>query len=73
MLSAGAGQTLQVTFTPTDTVDYTNATATVTINVNQATPTITWATSADISYGTALNATQLNATGSVAGTRSTIR
>ena len=66
VLSAGASQALQVTFTPTDTVDYTAATDTVSINVNKATPTITWATPADITSGTALSATQLNATGSVA-------
>ena len=34
----------------------------------KATPTITWATPADIVYGTALSATQLNATASVPGT-----
>ena len=34
----------------------------------KATPTITWATPADITYGTALGATQLNATASVPGT-----
>ena len=43
MLGAGASQALQVTFTPTDTTDYTTATATVSITVNQAEPTITWA------------------------------
>jgi hypothetical protein len=36
--------------------------------VTKATPTITWATPADLVYGTALSATQLNATASVAGT-----
>ncbi|MFD2515234.1 MBG domain-containing protein [Pontibacter locisalis] len=35
--------------------------------VEKATPTITWANPADISYGTALSATQLNATASVPG------
>lgn len=59
--------TLSVTFTPTDTTDYTTATATVTLTVSQATPTITWPTPAAITYGTALSATQLNATSSVAG------
>ena len=50
-----AGPVLSVTFTPTDTTDYTSATATVTINVlDKATPTITWANPADITYGTAL-------------------
>ena len=62
VLNAGAAQTLSVTFTPTDAANYTTATATVTINVLKATPTITWATPADITYGTALGATQLNAT-----------
>jgi hypothetical protein len=66
VLSAGS-QTLTVTFTPTDTTDYTTATETVSLTVNQATPTIAWATPAAIAYGTALSATQLNATASVAG------
>ena len=60
-------QTLSVTFTPTDTTDYTSATASVTLTVNQATPTITWATPAAIVYGTALSSTQLDATASAAG------
>ncbi len=77
VLKAGNGQTLSVTFTPTDTTDYTTATATAVINVQQATPTITWANPAAITAGTALSGTQLDATsswtvggvnGSVAGT-----
>ena len=60
--------TLSVTFTPNDTADYTTATKIVSLVVSQATPVITWATPASISYGTALNATQLNATASVPGT-----
>src|SRR4029077_9591233 len=68
VLNAGAAQTLSVTFTPTDAANYTTATQTVAINVSKATPTITWATPASISYGTALGATQLNATASVPGT-----
>ena len=60
-------QTLSVTFTPTDTTDYTTATATVQLTVNQATPTITWATPAPINYGTALSGTQLDASASVPG------
>ena len=63
----GGQQTLSVTFTPTDSTDYTTATATVTLTVTKATPTITWAAPAAITYGTALSATQLNATASVAG------
>jgi hypothetical protein len=38
------------------------------INVLKATPVITWPTPADITYGTALSATQLNATTNVPGT-----
>ena len=64
----GAGsQTLSVTFTPTDTTDYSTATATVILVVNKAAPTITWANSVAITYGTALSATQLDATASVTG------
>jgi Bacterial Ig-like domain (group 3)/FG-GAP-like repeat/Abnormal spindle-like microcephaly-assoc'd, ASPM-SPD-2-Hydin len=66
VLTAGA-QTLSVTFTPTDTTDYTGASGMVTLTVNKATPTITWATPAAITYGTALSATQLDATASTAG------
>ena len=61
-------QTLTVTFTPTDTADYTPATATVTLTVNQAPLTINWARPAAISYGTALSATQLDASSTAAGT-----
>jgi hypothetical protein len=41
---------------------------TQTLTVGKATPTITWANPADITYGTALGAGQLNATASVPGT-----
>jgi hypothetical protein len=57
-----------VTFTPTDAANYTTATATTTINVLKANSTITWSAPADITYGTALSATQLNATANVPGT-----
>jgi hypothetical protein len=60
--------TMTVTFTPTDTTDYKTTTATVTLTVNQATPTITWANPAAITFGNALSATQLDATSKVAGT-----
>src|SRR5207245_139344 len=56
------------TFTTTDAANYTTATTSVTITVVKATPTITWPTPANIVYGTALSATQLNATTSVLGT-----
>ncbi len=67
--AAGTTETLSVTFTPTDATDYTTATATTTLTVNaKITPTITWDKPADITYGTALSGTQLDAKASVAGT-----
>ena len=36
----GAGQTLSVTFTPSDSVDYSTVSATTTITVTKATPTL---------------------------------
>jgi hypothetical protein len=66
VLTAGL-QSLSVSFTPTDTTDYNTASATVTLTVNKATPAITWATPAPITYGTALSATQLDASSTVAG------
>ena len=66
-LSAG-NHTLKADFTPTDTTNYTTASATANIVVTKATPTVTWATPAAIVYGAALSTTQLNATASVPGT-----
>jgi len=66
-LNAGS-QTLSVLFTPTDTNNYETASASVTLVVQRATPVITWSQPAGIVYGTALDATQLNATADVAGT-----
>ena len=64
----GAGtQTLSVTFTPTDTANYTTVTATARLVVNKAASTLTWATPAAIIYGTALSSTQLNASSNVPG------
>jgi hypothetical protein len=65
---ASGNQMLSVIFTPSDTADYSTATKTVSLTVNQATPTITWAAPASITYGTALSPTQFNATASVPGT-----
>ncbi|MGO9516627.1 MAG: Ig-like domain repeat protein [Candidatus Korobacteraceae bacterium] len=67
VLSVGT-QTLSVSFTPTNTADYTTATQTVQLLVNQAAPTVSWSTPAAISYGTALSGTQLDASSSVPGT-----
>ncbi len=68
VLHAGPGQVLSASFAPTDTQDFNPATVTALINVQKATPTITWATPARITYGTALSPSQLDATASVAGT-----
>jgi hypothetical protein len=67
VLKAGT-QTLSLTFTPTDTTDYTKAADSVQLTVNKGTPVITWATPAAITYPTALSATQLDASANVPGT-----
>src|SRR5262249_797575 len=54
--------TLSVPFTPTDTTDYTSASASVTLTVDKATPTVTWADPAAIVYGPPLSTTHLTAT-----------
>ncbi|MBT0895788.1 hypothetical protein KI811_18470, partial [Geobacter hydrogenophilus] len=63
-------QTLSASFAPTDTTNYNGATASVGLPVvAKQVPTITWTAPAAITYGTALSATQLNASaGTVAGT-----
>ena len=51
ILNASQGQTLAVTFSPADTVDYTTATKSVSINVNKAGQTISFtAPSSPISF-----------------------
>jgi len=66
-LNAGSLQSLQVTFVPTDATNNSTITKTVYINVTQATPVLTWGTPADITYGTTLSATQLNASANIVG------
>jgi len=41
VLTAGTHAVI-ITFTPTDTLDYTTAMQTVSLTVSQATPSITW-------------------------------
>ena len=66
-LAEGQQQTLSVVFTPTYTETYNTASADVKINVNavispqKATPAITWTNPDNITVGTALSNTQLNA------------
>ena len=70
ILNAGVNQALKADFHPTDVANYNDVlNVTRQITVNKATPTITWANPAPITYGTALSATQLNASFSVPGTK----
>ena len=61
----GNADPLQVSFTPTDTLDYTSANDAVFLQVvapaTTTTPTISWPTPASITYGTPLSSTQLDA------------
>jgi hypothetical protein len=66
-IPAAGTDTLSVTFTPTDATDYTVVTKTVQLVVAQATPVITWANPASISYGTPLSNLQLDATAPIDG------
>ncbi len=63
----GAGQ-VTVAASQSGNTDYASATTSQTFTVAQETPTLTWPTPSAITYGTALSATQLDATSSVAGT-----
>jgi hypothetical protein len=65
VLDAGS-HTLSVTFTPSNPA-YATETKTVSITVNKASPGLAWATPTPFSYGTALSATQLNATANTPG------
>jgi len=69
VLGSGHGQTLTATFTPTDTTDdVSGGQVSTTINVDQYTPELSWNQPAEITYGTALSGTQLDATSDTAGT-----
>ena len=57
-----------VRFTPTDSGNYTTASANVSVTVSKAAPVVTWNNPASITYGTALSGAQLNASASVNGT-----
>ncbi|MGP0067741.1 MAG: peptidylprolyl isomerase, partial [Isosphaeraceae bacterium] len=54
VLATDSHQRLSVTFTPTDSTDYTTASSTTTIIVGKSTPTITWANPAPIIPSTPL-------------------
>jgi hypothetical protein len=66
VLTAGT-HTLSVTFTPTDTTDYTSASTSVALTVNQVTPHITWSPKAWLAVGAPLGSGQLNATAHAPG------
>ena len=66
VLAAGT-HTPSVIFTPADTTNFNPVQAAVSLTVTKATPTITWPAPASITYGSALGASQLNATASVPG------
>jgi hypothetical protein len=66
VLTAGS-HSLSVMFTPSNAAAYNTATGSVALTVNKVTPTITWATPAAVASGTALSATQLDASANVAG------
>jgi hypothetical protein len=61
ILTAGT-HSLTALFKPTDNVDYSAVSKTVDIVVGQATPTLTWPTPSNLVAGSALTATQLDAT-----------
>ncbi len=71
VMNTAGNVALNVTFTPSDTVDYNSATGSVVLDVTSTsstcTTTINWATPAPITYGTALGSTQLDATASCNG------
>ena len=64
VLEVGSNQQLATTFTPNDIANYTTASTSVSIdvlNVTRETSTIAWNNLADITYGTPLDNTQLDA------------
>ncbi len=61
VLAAGS-QTLSVTFTPDDSANYNEVIQTATLVVNPIDPVVTWSDPAEITFGTELDDTQLNAT-----------
>ena len=66
ILRAGIN-TLTATFTPTNTIAYKLANASVNVTVSKAQIDLSWSTPAALAYGTALSGEQLNATANVPG------
>ena len=69
-LPAAGTRAESVTFTPTDTTNYSAVTGVVNVTVNQATPTITWPTASSIAYGQALASSALTGGTALDGTTS---
>ena len=61
ILNVGQNQPLNVSFTPTDTANYTTASVAVPINITKKTPKIAWNDPSSIIYGTKLSNAQLDA------------
>jgi hypothetical protein len=68
ILDAGNDHVLSVTFTPTDSQNFSTVTDSVLIDVLPAAPEISWSDPDPIVFGTRLSSTQLNATANVPGT-----
>jgi len=66
VLAAGQHR-LSVVFAPADTLTYSSSQSSVSLTVTKATPAVTWSKAEPIAQGTALSATQLNATATVPG------
>ncbi len=71
VLAAGAGQTLNCTFTPTDSTDYTTATGSTTITVTKAVLTVN-ATAMSKAYGAAMPVLTYSVSGYVNGDTSAV-
>lgn len=67
VVTPSSAQTLMVTAIYSGDSNYSSSTGTGSLIVNRATPVIAWGTPAPITYGTALSATQLDASANVPG------
>ncbi|MFK8113949.1 MAG: cadherin-like domain-containing protein [Rubripirellula sp.] len=67
LLSAGDDQVLTATFSPSDSLNFESATATVMIDVAKADPIVLWDEPIAIVFGTSLDSSQLSAVAGVAG------
>jgi hypothetical protein len=66
VLTAGL-QTLSVTFTPADQADYADAATSVTLTVDRADPVVHWSPAEEMTVGSPLGNSQLNATAVMPG------